>query len=412
MSTKILTRQRALVVIVVVIAATSGGRARAEFPDGDLIKYTLGAGVYYDDNVYRLPNNVSPPAETGSTSRSDTIFLLNAGANVNKEIGRQQFLLGGSIVRSFYTEHDQQDYTLYNFAGTWRWQIGSQLGGDVGYRQNQYPRSFLDVRAIVPSKRTVGQPFITAGYQFHPSWEARIGYQFTDVTNSNPVFALSNIEESQYQGGVRYTTAFGNKVDALYRYTDGDRPNLPDLPFLSTKSYNQNDFGVNVASWEFSGRSRAFGYLFYTQRSYPQFSQRDYSGPTWNLTYAYMPTGKTAINISFYRIIGAFTDETTNYIETTGVALNPTWQATGKLGFALLASYNDRNYKGDPGIITDLLDLQKRDDKIWTAGLTATYAIIRTVTANVYYTWTKRDSNFATRDFTDNTVGAGLQWTF
>ncbi len=141
---------------------------------------------------------------------------------------------------------------------------------------------------------------------------------------------------------------------------------MPDpLPLeLSTNDFTQNDFGINVAQWEFSGRSRFSGFLAYTQRSYPRFAQRDFSGPTWNLTYIYLPTTSTTINLSFYRLIGLYTDVTTNYIQTTGVTLNPTWQATGKLGFGLIASYQNRDYKGDPGILTTVVWEEKREDKL------------------------------------------------
>jgi hypothetical protein len=118
------------------------------------------------------------------------------------------------------------------------------------------------------------------------------------------------------------------------------------------------------------------------------------------------------VNLSVYRLIGAFTDVTTNYIVTTGVTLAPTWQATSKLAFGMNAFYQDRDYKGDPGIIPAVLGEDKRNDDLYSVGVNATYAILRTLKATLYYTWTKRDSNIELRDFTDSIVGTGIEWEF
>jgi hypothetical protein len=322
-----------------------------------------------------------------------------------------------NVVHAFFTDHTAFDYTLFNFGGVWNWRVGNQLAGEIGYTQNQYPNSFLSVTSFTQNIRTVGGPFVSAGYQFHPNWAVRGKYQFVDITNQEQQFKPSDLEQNLYEGAVRYTTQFGNLVDLYYRFTDGNRPNTPFAELLdplvpSTRQFEQHDIGLNVARWEFSGRSRFSGFLAYTDRSYQFFPQRDFSGPTWNLTYSYLPTGSTAVNLSIYRLIGVYTDVTTNYIVTTGVTLNPTWQATGKLAFALNAYYQDRDYKGNPGIVTTALDEDKRNDKLTSVGVSANYAILRTVKGTLYYTWQKRTSNIELRDFTDNTVGAGVEWTF
>ena len=396
-----------------VLALAYIGRVQAEYPDGDVAKFTLGAGVAYDDNVFRLPNGVSTDPRTGSTARGDTIFTLNAGVAVNKDISRQNFALGANVIRGIYTDHGSFDYTLFNFGAVWNWQVGNKLGGTIGYTQNQYPNSFLDVRSFTQNIRTIGIAQGSIGYQFLPDWELRAEYNFVDITNGEAVFRLSNQEQNRYTGAVRYRTQFGNLVDLFYRYTDGTRPNVPDpLPgVLSDRDFEQNDFGINVARWEFSGRSRFSGFVAYTDRSYARFPQRDFSGPTWNLTYIYLPTTSTVVNVSFYRLIGVYTDVTTNYIQTTGININPTWQATGKLGVALIGSYQNRDYKGDPGF-GQLVFGERREDNLMLATLSATYAILRTVKGTLYYTWTKRDSNLERFNFTDNTVGLGVEWTF
>lgn len=403
---------RVAAVATLIGAIGSVGQARAEFTDGDVVKFTAGAGVAYDDNVFRLPNGVNPDARTGSTARGDTIFTLNAGVAVNKDVSRQNFVLGADIVQGLYVEHNSFDYTLYNFGGVWNWQVGNKFGGTIGYSQNQYPNSFLDVRSFEQNKRTIGIPEVSAGYQFLPDWELRASYKFVDITNSTEAFRLSNLEMNVYEGAVRYTTRFGNLVDLYYRYTSGTRPNVT-IPVPLDRDWNQNDVGVNVARWEFSGRSKFSGFLGYTNRSYPLFPQRDFSGPTWNFTYIYLPTTATAVNLSFYRLIGAFTDVTTNYIVTTGVLLRPTWQVTGRIGLGLTASYMNRDYKGDPGILTPgTPGFEKRQDDLTLLGVEATYAILRNLKGTLYYRWQKRDSNRQGFDFNDNTVGAGVEWTF
>lgn len=396
---------------------------RAEFADGDVAKFNLGAGVAYDDNVFRLPSNVDPNtllalSSSGSTARSDTIFTLNAGATINKDISRQNFALAGNVIQRFYTEHTKFDTTLFNFGATWNWRVGNKVGGEIGYTQNQYSNSFLEVTSFTPNKRTVGVPTATIGYQFHPSWEIRGEYQFVDISNSATIFKPSDLEQSVYTGALRYRTQFGNIADLYYAYTDGKRPNRVVLAGQEDlTNFNQNDIGLRVVRWELSGKSRVSGFLAYTNRSYDLAPVRDYSGPTGNLTYIYLPTGTTSIALSVYRLIGVFTDVTTNYIVTTGVTLTPTWQATPKLALGMNAFYQDRDYKGRPGIVATVIGEDQRNDSLYSVGINASYAILRTVKGTLYYTWTKRDSNVVVnnrqvRDFVDNVVGLGVEWTF
>jgi hypothetical protein len=438
---------------LVGLALLFAGPVRAEFPDGDIAKFTLGAGVAYDDNVFRLPTGQRPPASGGGITvpgapiarggRGDTIFTLNAGAIVNKDISRQNVVLNANVVQALYTEYNDLNYTLFNFGGIWNWQVGNKFSGQIGYARVQYPNYFLDAGAVVSAFqqniRTVGTPFASAGYQFLPNWEVRARYEFADITNSEERFKVSNLEESRYQGGVRYRTEFGNLVDLYYRYTDGTRSNFcnsflngqgdtvqnlacnaslpPALQFANLvlqndRTYTGNEFGVDVERWEFSGKSRFAGFLAYTTRDYPNFKGRNFSGPTGNLTYIWLPTAATALNLSAYRLVGLFSDLTTNYIVTTGVSLRPTWQATGRLGVGLVATYEDRDYAGDPGALLATQGLPKRNDDLITLGVNANYAILRTLQGTVYYTWSNRTSNLPNRGFTDNIIGAGVQWTF
>lgn len=414
-----------------LITVAAEKEVRAEFEDGDVVKFNLGAGVAYDDNVFRLPSTITPAQEaglrtTGSTARGDTIFTLSAGAAVNKDISRQNIQLGANINQLLYTEHTAFDTTLVNLGATWNWRVGNQVGGRIGYKQNQYPSQFLNTTTFTPNKRTVAIPFASIGYQFHPSWELRAGYQYVDISNSAATFKLADLQQSEYEGAVRYRTQFGNLVDLFYRFTDGKRPNVEQVavvvdPVLQRPGqFEQNDFGLRVERWELTGRSRFEGFLAYTNRSYQQFANRDYSGPTFNLNYIYLPTGNTSISLAVYRLIGAFTDVTANYIVTTGVTLAPTWQATSKLAFGMTAFYQDRDYQGRPAIETALLaQEEQRNDDLYSVGVNATYAILRTLKGTLYYTWTKRDSNVrdpvtnvAIRNFRNNIVGVGIDWAF
>ena len=404
------TAAAALIALIVLPA----GPAHAEFADGDVIKYTLGAGVAYDNNIFRLPAGARADPSTGSTARGDTIFTLNAGATANKDISRQNVLLNANVTQGIYAQHSSFDYTLFNFGGIWNWLIGSKLGGQIGFAQVQYPNYFTDIRSFQQNIRTVQTPFASAGYRFHPDWEFRLRYEYGNVTNDLPSRKITNVEENRYLGGVRYRTQTGNLADLYYQYTSGTRPNLPEPPQFSQsfRDYTGNEFGVNVGRWQFSAQSQFTGFLSYTTRNYTFAPSRNFSGPTFNLMYSWLPTSRTAVNISAYRLIGLYADVTTSYIVTTGVTVNPTWRATEKLNFGVRAYYDNRNYAGQPDAILGLVGVEKRNDDIMSAGVNATYAFLRTVDGTLYYTWTRRNSNRPELDFNDSTVGVGLQWTF
>lgn len=369
-------------------------------------EYQLAAGVdlAHDDNILRLPSNVSPSqVGVGDRSRSSMIYRAYVSADAKVPVGRQEFLL--NLVGNAYwvPEYSYLDYNALNGGLTWNWQAGERWSGIASYQHTKAIAPFIDFSPIAQNLRTLDTARVTAEYWLHPSWRPYVGATWTDATSSYAPFQPGDTRIYAGDVGVKYQGAGENSIRGFVEYSRGDFPNrLEGDPFGT--EYDQYDFGVDLL-WFITDRTNLYGKVAYTDRQYPNASGRDFNGPTGNLTFNWGLTGKTAVRFDLRRELGLWEDVATRYYITDVVGITPTWDITAAL--RLEASYEHwrREYPND-GVTA----LPEREDNLDFARVALRWTPSRSWLLRVGYQWSTRDSNVPLADFNDNLIFATVQY--
>lgn len=398
-----------------VISALAGGRRRlaalvlaslAAAPAwGQEYQLSVGVDPAYDDNVLRLPSNVSPAqVGVGDRSRGSMIYRAYAAANAKVPVGRQEFEF--NVIGNAYkvSEYSYLDYTALNGNAAWKWQAGERWSGVAFYEHVKAIAPFIDFTPVAQNLRTLDTARVTAEYWLHPSWRPYVGATWTDARSSYAPLQPGDTQIYAGDIGLKYQGAGENNIRGFVEYSRGEFPNrIAGDPFGT--EYDQYDFGVDTL-WFLTDRTNLYGKVAYTDRQYPGASNRDFNGPTGNLTFNWGLTGKTAVRFDLRREIGLWEDIATRYYITEVAGITPTWDITAAL--RLEASYEHwrRNYPTE-GVTA----LPEREDTLDFARVQVRWTPSRSWLLRLGYQWSTRDSNFPLVDFNDNLFFGTIQFS-
>lgn len=377
--------------------------------EGEPFGFYVGGGLTYDDNILRLPSNISP-AQTGVGDRPRGSFIGNAFVRATTDLtpGRQRIrgYIQGNAFR--YDDYSYLNWEGVDLGAAWLWQVGDRWNGNLSYDRLKFLSGLADLRALVQNLRTVQIARADAEYWLHPSWRLTGGYTYTTIDNSDAAIATTNLTENAFGLGFKYITTEKNWVVFGARYTDGDYPNRSVPTVIGDTGYDQYDIGIDVG-WALGGNTDVAGRLAYTERRFPNLSQRDFSGPTGNIRADWRWTAKTGVAAVVRREIGGIEDVTANYILTSAVRAAPYWLVTERIRLEAFYEYQIRDYRGEPGLA--ILGPQ-REDKYNFVGVNGTWTPTRNWQLGLGLVYSNRNSNIPNNDFDDLTAFLTLKWGF
>lgn len=378
--------------------------------DGNVFTPYANASVTYDDNLFRVPAGFDVTSLSGNSQRGDIITSTQEGLRGDRYLGRQRLTFDASINQARYRTYTDLNADLVNASGTWAWQFGHNLSGEIGSEYLQSLTGFADVRSADRNITSVRNDHATIDYQLHPDWHLLGGLYQSVVGNSAASRTGGDFTTEAAEAGSSYTPSSGNHVALRARYTKASYPNN-QLVFGVPVS---NDYNESAASmdfyWQPHGKSQVSGLLAYTRRHYPDLQQRDYNGPTGNLTWLLQATGKTQLTFAAKREIGAFIDVTDNYILTDTGTLAAAYQATLKTQVQARFDHRVRRFLGDPGIF--IAGAERRIDTSNTASLTVNYDAAWPLRISATVTRDLRSSNAAGFAYADTSAILSLQFTW
>ncbi|HVL58708.1 MAG TPA: XrtB/PEP-CTERM-associated polysaccharide biosynthesis outer membrane protein EpsL [Burkholderiaceae bacterium] len=384
--------------------------------DQDVLTFDVGGGAERHSNIFLLPAGVDPTPLFGRPSRSDTVLRGLVGVNFERIFSLQRIRLDARVEPTKFVEHSRFDYVGYNAGGTWDWQVGRPLFGQVGIRLRRMLAPFdaaLTTQRNMEDRRNLRA---AAGFRFTPSWAVLAGVEHESLDNSVAVRRGLDYQFLTAEAGVRYAPGTGTEIDFVYRRTDGDYPNRQVfdalgnlLPAAIDNQFKQDAFLARLQIRP-NEDSRIQGTAGYVQRKFDNLPQRDFSGPTAGIDVDWAPTGALVIRTSLVRDI--YTEEliTANYVDVRTLAVRPLWRVTGRISLLGNAVFSQRTYKGDPGFV--LTGAQVRKDDFTALGVQVHYEFTRTILATAELRRDRRSSNYPGFDFTDNVAAVGLRARF
>ena len=377
----------------------------------DVWSASVGGTLSYDNNLLRLPDGVSP-ADVGRGDRPKGTWITTAFVRgvMDLPVSRQRFgaYVQGNVYR--YNDYSYLNWEGVNFGGSWLWEAGNRWNGTLSYDHLEFLSGLTDLRALIQNLRTVQIARANAEYWLHPRWRLTGGYTGTFISNSDDVIATSNVNTNAFGAGFKFVSTRQNFIMFGAHYTDGDYPNRSEPTIIGDTGFKQYDAGV-IFSWGLlGGKSELLGEIAYTERDFPNLTQRDFSGVTGNVRFNWRATGASGIEAIVRRDIGSVTDVTANYILTTAARIGPYWLITPRIRLDAWYEYMNRDYEGQPGVAIDLIE--QREDRYNYVGLSASWTPTRNWRVGLGVVYSTRSSNRPDRDFDDVTTTATVQFGF
>ena len=376
----------------------------------DPFGFYVGGGLTYDNNLLRLPSNISP-AQTGVGDRPRGTFIGNGFVRATTDLTVSRQRVKGYIqANAFrYDDYSYLNWEGVDFGGAWLWQAGNRWSGNLSYDHLKFLSGLVDLRAFVQNLRTVQIARADAEYWLHPRWRLTGGYTGTFIANSDASIATTDLNENAFGLGFKLVSTDRNYIVFGGRYTDGNYPNRSQVTIVGDTGYTQYDAGVDV-SWALGGNTEILGRLAYTQRDFPNLSQRDFSGPTGIVRLDWRPTGRTGVTAIVRREIGGIEDVTANFILTTAARIAPYWRVTERIRLEAWYEYEVRDYRGAPGVAAGII--QAPEDKYNFVGLNALWTPTRNWQLGLAVVYSTLSSNAPNNHFDDLSTTLTVRFGF
>jgi Putative beta-barrel porin 2 len=365
----------------------------------------------YDNNLFRLPSNVSDAAAPvqSSGSRQDKINTLSAGTDDQWVFGRQAIEFDALVDSNRYAHNSYLNNIAGNAKLTLDWRVGPRWSGLAGANFSRSLEGFTDIQFYGKDTVDTGGFFVDSQYAVGAHWALTGGLSEANTTHSVEVRQIDNYDSKSGHVGIQYSHSTTDTIGWEYRYTEARFPQasvFEGAPFDRNFKEDTARFLVQYALTHKMLLSASAGYL---KRNYPNADIGNFSGNIWRFRLQWQLTPKTQFVFAGWHELAAALDVQSDYFVSKGASISPTWAPTEKLAFSVTAFWDNHTYIGSgPSFIASLL----RHDKISSQRVQVTYKPRRPLTLKLSYGHERRDSTFTQLVYDDELVLAGLTFTF
>lgn len=299
------------------------------------------AGWMYDDNVLRRP----------SGGQSENIVRVGAGARVDQRVyGRQSVVLDVRGDYYHYGHFDDLSYFGYGLLGEWRWELGNQLSGTLGYARRRFQADISETQAAVEDLITGDRVYASAGYRFAADWRLRLGADWAGY--DRPTRVEAETESTSVTVGLDYVTPLLNAIGIEYRGSRGDAPvsaesGIPGV--FVDNDYIEKELAA-VLVYNLGTTLRVRGRFGHTERSYTVLPGRDFDGATWRAGVEWLPGMKTILSFETYKEPRSVIDIAAHHVVLRGSAFGIAWAPLAKVSLYTRFINERRIHEGDPAV--------------------------------------------------------------
>jgi hypothetical protein len=381
--------------------------APAQEQPQDTAKITAFAeeAVTTDDNVFRITNQVDPRTVIGSASRGDTYRTTSAGLSADVPVSLQRFQATLTYNSYRYTRFHQLNYDGYDLRGTWLWQIGSDLSGQLGVTENYSLTPFSQLLGVVlPNHLHLREEFAKGSWLVTPDWKLYAGADDLDQSNSDPAGQFNNVTVDSLEASLSRAGGTGYWFGLDTRYEHGHYPVLqpigvpvcPQAGPLAPGSgcvengYSQYGFGV-VVDLGADTPSHVVARADQITRHYDQVTVRNFDRTTGRLEYTWTPDVKVSVSALAERDISPYEFIHSGIVMVRGLTLRPIWHATDELDLSADLAWLERTYLADPAVA--LGAALPRDDGVRSLSALLAYHPVSWFTGQLSFLHEDRSSN-------------------
>jgi exopolysaccharide biosynthesis operon protein EpsL len=377
----------------------------------DVWQISLLESFGYDNNLFRLSNRASPALFlTSGSTKSDFINKLSAGAGINHQFGRQKLLVNLNIDDNRFFNNGFLNNQSTDDKLILKWVVGKFFSGDVGYTYKRYMGGFTNTNFFKKDLIDEQSALVNGAYAFHPSWIIRTGGRWFNASHSAEARNVLDLQSFTGSLGLDYLTSLKNTMGLEYRISEGDLPNRSLLDPRKIDNHYVEQSISTVVKWRLLRKTSLDARIGYTDREYPNFAFRSFSGETWRISLNWEPTATTMFSLSGWHDLLSWSDVNASYVVSEGVSLSPAWTITSKVILSGRFSWETRSYTGDGDLV--LRTSAQRQDDILGGQVALRYQPIQSGEIGLFYQAEERMSTQPFSDYTYSSVFASASLKF
>lgn len=358
----------------------------------DRIEVFASETATWDSNVFRISDSVDPRTAINSGDRGDRILVHSLGATFDIPYSLQRFTGNYTWYATRYQTFDHLDFNGHSARADWLWSITPHINGDLGGSDSKSLSNFATFGGFTQDLVTSRELHARANFELTPSWLLHTGLLAASREHDDPVRRVNDVESKTAELRMSYVSAAGNHIGVSYRHERGESPEETNLQgTVFDNAYRQNSVGV-VGRYQITGNSRLDGRVDYVRRDYEQFTERDYSGPTFRFSHFWTPTGKLEFMTTAMREITPLDDIQSTFVLLTGINVKPKWNVTEKVSVQGSLDYSQWEYSANrsAGDYTH---------RVRSGGVSISYRPLRTVLLQAGVLREVRTSSLALADY-------------
>jgi hypothetical protein len=376
------THSRPIAVLAGSLAFGLAGGAHAEANPYYLgISETLG----HSSNVFQVDNAVVP----------DKYSITSLLVGFDQPISRERLFANASVRATRYEDITVLNNVGYSLNAGLDWASVEQLSGGFGVSTNRtlanYAASGGQLATTNKNLETSGQvnARVQLGLVSLLALNATLAH--SQLSYSAPEYASSEERQNSVGVGLTYRPSGLLTLGSEVRFTRGEYPNIL-LPNGDKETFDRKDLDL-TGTWVATGLSTLNARLGYSRSTFDTLTQRDFSGVTGSLSWAWQPTGKLSINTTLSRDTGAestFTNLANSLasnvannqgyyavgdtsVLTNAVALSAGYEATGKIRVNAGLRYARRKLLNEQFVGGVLVSSTEGRDSVTSVTLGATW---------------------------------------
>nr|WP_315190070.1 XrtB/PEP-CTERM-associated polysaccharide biosynthesis outer membrane protein EpsL [uncultured Albidiferax sp.] len=401
---KLLFKVTATLTASTLIASTA--LADAE----DSINMSARYMLQTDSNLFRIASNLSPQTALGTSTKSDTIDITSVGLSWNKSYSLQKFQLTTSIVDSRYKNFDYLNFDALNYSAAWNWSVTPRVRGVLSADRKQALNNTIQFVSV--AERNVRTD---TALRFNTDVDLGAAVHLiggVDQARSTNELSVSQEGDSSVRSaslGLRYVFPSGNFVSYRMRQGNGDYYNRAQ----NTVSAIPNSFDETEhefrAAWALTGKTALTARLAHFKRNHTGLAQRDYSGPTGDISLNWDVTSKIDLTAVIARTLSAYQTDSSSFIAGNRFTLSPVWRTTAHTSLRFNYDYLTQSYRGAlPGSALP----GNRQDTTRSSQLALDWSPRQSILLTLALQNQKRSSNVADSDFKSNGASVSAQLNF
>lgn len=352
--------------------------------------------VTTDDNVFRISNQVDPTTLIGFAARGDTYRTTTAGLSADVPVSLQRFEATLTYNSYRYDRFHELDYDGYGLRGSWLWQVGRNLSGEIGASENYSLAPFeqlpvaSSVAPVVPDRLHAREEFAKGSWLVTPDWKLYAAGDDLNQSNSDPLGQYNDVSVDSLEASLSRAGGTGNWFGLDTRFEWGHFPVAEPIgTVLVDNGYSQSGVGV-VLDVGADTPSHVVARADQVSRHYNQLTARDFNRTTGRIEYTWTPDVKVSVSAIAERDISPYEYIHSSIVMVRGLTLRPLWHATDWLDVSADFAWLDRDYLSDPMVA--LGAAPARDDGVRTTSALLDFHPARGITLQLSYLHEGRSS--------------------